>query len=59
MKTEMYVVSSYEISPSCKVEGGFIRVGEKPKNQPKKVYTMDEAIAKLRKVLVSAEDLIL
>ena len=54
MKTEMYVVSSYEISPSCSVDSGFIRVGEKSsKTQRKSVYTMDEALAKLKRVLVS------
>jgi len=52
MKTEMYVVSSYEISPSCSVDSGFIRVGEKSsKTQRKSVYTMDEALAKLKRVL--------
>lgn len=52
MKMETFVVSSYEISPSAAAKGGFIRVGQADTKQ-NKVYTMDEAIAKLKKVLVS------
>ena len=49
MKTGVFVVSSY------KIEGGIIRVGQtSPENSAAKTsYTMDEAIAKLRRVLVS------
>ncbi|XP_065063069.1 uncharacterized protein LOC135689684 [Rhopilema esculentum] len=47
MKSGMFVVSSY------KIEGGIIRVGQtSPVNSAAKTsYTMDEAIAKLRRVL--------
>ena len=59
MKAETCVVSSYEISPTYQMElgeSGFLRVGQADKDSAtkdgKKRFTMDEAIEKLRGVLV-------
>lgn len=59
MKAETCVVSSYEISPTYQMElgeAGYLRVGQTEKDpgtkDGKKRFTMDEAIAKLRGVLV-------